>query len=1011
MKRFTLFCFLRIAYTFSKNNEPTLLDTSLDSLDLIGKDKVLTLLLGKEAISDQCVPKLQEYCKNLKNMALEPKNVHPALGGLCGNEDEECNNYKNRINTILTGIKESLMRIYEKLNTDGSTLDQNECNYSYFRCFFFWHFPDFLTICNLIIEKCYEKMSQHLAYKVLFKSLTGNLKNQTTCEINLKEPCSKFSTESYYLAWYCFWKRTTCMTLIKKAQDNCKALNNSIENALKDHTLEKQCHSLLQRCYIHFPDCEETLNCENFKKRCEEKGITYSPFHDGLFFDPIGLPPTLEKRIGFQQIFAKAAATGILVSKPTITKSYRFLLLSLHNKQISAVAGCVYYLNRCAFKQLSEELANMCNATNIVEICVELSKQVPEECNSLELALKNKGLFNMSATDKSDLYTLHGLSKIVPEEDYASLVLDCYHLESLCNQSIMDSCNNLRQVYHRSQFYNIAKDKLEKELFGLFRNLSSSGVKECAVKLTQKCQIARNNTIDILALCLKPEEACKIFAEDVKRKSLHLRHVLDKVRDYPQEKDCLVLEEKCEDLTKDFEELNGPCTTLKRNCAHLRNAKKLKDSLLSKNADILANVDNCTAYLNMKCPRWLKRETNLFNLICIEHHKSCIIMTEDMQNHCSAFKENMKSQDVVKKSEDSEKRGDICFFWGGYCEMFMKSCPHKLEQNDTDINGLCAELKKNCRTFYKKELLLKDLMYIMKGFLTDKNVCSKQLSSYCSNSTQSNKTLKNLCIEYKDEKDKTCDRLVNRTKIFCNIFLIRLDKTSSDLENRAYEFKKIKKQAVKAVSDSGLLLAIPQTKDKQNHYPTNTHSNITAYIRLMRRKNILNLQPSIRQGLAFDLMSLVIELYLEAKGICDHFIRMCVFENDCPKFKDSCKKIHNYCKEFELPKATPFVTTSISTITMTESIITGKGCMVYHVRTSLVMHKSASTKTKINTLVATVTQKCNPVPCIMEKETQTKKVKPSGETSNKILNKGIKISGLGIINIIIIWIVGIFAII
>ncbi|CCJ29726.1 unnamed protein product [Pneumocystis jirovecii] len=83
MKVFALASFLGIAYAFSKNIEfihkkstsnlsqnpsQNLLDLSFDlSLDSLGEEKILTLILGKDAISAQCKKKLEEYCNNLKN--------------------------------------------------------------------------------------------------------------------------------------------------------------------------------------------------------------------------------------------------------------------------------------------------------------------------------------------------------------------------------------------------------------------------------------------------------------------------------------------------------------------------------------------------------------------------------------------------------------------------------------------------------------------------------------------------------------------------------------------------------------------------------------------------------------------------------------------------------------------------------------------------------------------------------------------------------------------------------
>ncbi|KTW25553.1 uncharacterized protein T551_03686 [Pneumocystis jirovecii RU7] len=1048
MKVFALASFLGIAYAFSKNIEfihkkstsnlsqnpsQNLLDLSFDlSLDSLGEEKILTLILGKDAISSQCKKKLEEYCNNLKNSNLVPKNLHPALKELCGNAEKKCNDLKTQINILMNNTNESLLDIALNISTEGFHLEKKYCNYAHVQCIFFREFPNFSTVCDTMAEQCYHQINEDFAYEVLLRALPRNLENQAACEEKIKEPCFKLNRESYYLLWSCFQKKYTCENLLKK-KSNCKSLEKDIENTFQGaHKLENVCHSLLEKCYFHSRDCEngEMQNCMELKKRCEKENIKYPSPHN-LPFNPLEFPPTLQEEIGFYRLYNEAASHGVLIVKSLSIGFSHFILLAYHitNPAQSRTKRCIKYLENCTFEYLTKELADLCNGTNRTEVCGKIDKEVQRECNSLQLAFQEKNLFKIKPEARSKLYTLNGLTKIIHEESYATLISKCTYIQSYCNDDLIDACIALKVAYYKAQFYKLAKEVLEDGLFGLFHNLNSDGTKKCIDKLVEKCKVVRNNSINLLSMCLKPKETCEALAEDVERKSHRLRHVLDKTRDYPREKDCLVLEKQCEDLTKDFEELNGPCATLKRNCAHLRNTKEVKDSLLSKNTDILANVDNCTTYLNRKCPRWFRREINPFNLTCVVHHKSCVIMTEEVQNHCLAFQQNMEDHKVIEKSKEDEERDNICFLWDGYCDMLTGNCPDKLKQSYNGKNGLCVTLKENCKVFREKLPLLKALMYNIKGSLTEKNICINKLNDYCTKSAHSNKTLENSCKEYSENKEtraKTCDKLISWMKILCNTLPVKLGKAAKDLKNRANEFKKTKQETEKAINNSGLFLAIPQTADgKQNHHlsvRSNIYSNNTAYVRLVRREDVLDIEPSVRQGLAFDLMSLLVELYLEAKGICNHFIQECIFEDDCPKFKDSCKKIHESCKEFVLPNAKPHVTTSISTTTLTESttvadtqsestvvttMIEGK-CVALHSKTTWVTSKSISTK--ITTSVTTLTQKCKPVPCTTE-ETQTRKPETRTEADHTVMpNEGIKISGLGATSIVI-WVIGIFVVI
>ncbi|KTW25481.1 uncharacterized protein T551_03734, partial [Pneumocystis jirovecii RU7] len=948
MKAFVLASLLGIAYAFSKNiefvhkrsaSDPSqdpslnlLLDSSLDSL---GEEKVLSLILGKNAIDTQCGERLEEYCNNLKNTGLVPENVHPALNGLCKNAEQKCTGLKDKINTTSNNIWKFLFDITINTSSGEFHLKKIHCNYAHVQCMFFREFPKFSSICDEIVEQCYNQINEDLAHEVLLRILPRNLKSQVACEEEIKESCFKLNRESYHLLWSCFLLKKTCEILFNKAKDDCGALKD-LENAFKNtDILKDDCYPLLRKCYFYPLNCNEDdrQGCVKLKNLCKKKNITYPPPPPphSLSFNPLDFPPALQEKIGLQEFYTEALALGIFLEKSLSTKfSHFFLFSNYYTKDnlnnLNNTQSCTKSLGNCtSFEYLTKELKNMCNTTDKDKACEELNNELERECKSLKLTLYNKKLSSASDTStKSESYSWNKLPGTISKEDCISLNYKCYYMDPYSNNILYSACKNLRLECFKSAIYGQARDVLEEGLFGLFHNLDSDGIKKCALKLLERCKLVRNNNINLLSMCLKPKETCEALAEDVERKSHRLRHVLDKTRDYPREKDCLVLEKQCEDLTKDFEELNGPCATLKRNCAHLRNTKEVKDSLLSKNTDILANVDNCTTYLNRKCPRWFRREINPFNLTCVAHHKSCVIIIEDVQNHCLAFKENMESHDVIKKSDGNEK-DNVCFLWSGYCDMLVENCPDKLKL-DNGEEGVCMKLKKNCETFREKLPLLKALMYNIKGSLKEKDTCIKKLDDYCTKPAHSNKTLEDSCKEYnKDEntRSETCKKLIGLKEILCDTLPVKLSKAAKDLENRANEFKKTKQETEKAINDSGLFLAISQTADgKQNHHlsvRSNIYSNNTAYVRLLRREDAPDIEPSVRQGLAFDLVSLLIELYLEAKGICNHFIQECVLEDGCPKFKDSCDKIRKSCKEFVLPDAKLRATASISTTTLTES--------------------------------------------------------------------------------------------
>ncbi|KAG5513836.1 hypothetical protein PMAC_000874 [Pneumocystis sp. 'macacae'] len=1018
MKAFVLAGFLGIALAFSKNIgiASNALVPPYTSSGFIGEEGILALILGKDATDNKCEQKLKEYCKSLEEMGLEPKNLHPTLEELCKQMGQKCIDLKTKITANSSQAKSFLEDFSNALTANEITLTKTECNHIHIQYTIFREFTGFRSLCDSLDEQCHEAILETLTYEALSRALVRNLETEKACNAKIPDFCSVLARENYYLFWYCFLQKHICKVLPTREKRICESLEEDIKTVLENNDkLEKDCHSLLEKCYFHSPNCEDPVQqgCIKLRNGCKGKNIVYSPPppHTHLF-DPLKFPPTLQEKIGLDRLFAEAEAVGLLNIKLSFPEIRRFLLLAYHNTNPSndKIVRCTYYLGNCTFRHL-KELGSLCNTTNHTEVCEQINNTVKGECDSFKLALQQKGLFKLESGAKDMFYTLDRLSEVIHEKVYADLISKCYYLQSHCGNDFLDACGLLKAIHRRAQLSNLAKEVLVEELFGFLHDWTSDGVKKCAVKLVERCQKVRNDSIDLLSMCLKPGETCEELMWDLGRRSSQLYSILGKKRDYPEEKDCVILEKECENLSKDFEEFNAPCSTLRRNCAHLRNAQKLKDALLSKNSDVLVTVDNCAKYLETKCPRWFMREMSPFSLICIAHYKTCLRIRGDVQNHCSALEQNMKIENVVKQSEDDKERDNICFLWEEYCDMLMGNCPDKLKQ-DNNGDGLCVKLKGNCKTFRDKFPLLKALMYNIKGSLTDKDVCTTRLKDYCASSIESNKTLEDSCKEYNedDTRDKICVKFVKWMEILCNNLPTKLNKVAKDLEDRVAEFEETKEQAEKATSDSGLFLVASQAADEKQNHRLAARGNVTAYIRLVRRDD-LDIESSVRHGLAFDLMSLVLELYLEAKDICDHFIEECAFEDDCLNFKNPCQEIREHCKAFVLPKAVSPTETSVLTVTVTDSTtmtgdkpkptVTMKDgiCVVIDSKTTWVTSKSVSRKTKTHTSVTTSTQKCKPVPCTTE-DARTKEPETGG-ADTEVPSEGTKISGLTVMNIVI----------
>lgn len=169
------------------------------------------------------------------------------------------------------------------------------------------------------------------------------------------------------------------------------------------------------------------------------------------------------------------------------------------------------------------------------------------------------------------------------KDECTELQSECFYLEQSFRTDLKKPCQNLRAVCYKKWLDAQAKSILESLLKGSFCELSSCKTKsKCDLTLINKCAELKNQQGEFLEFCLYPGKTCGILKDDIKNKSQELKHVLDKTRDKPSEKDCEKLEQLCKDLVHDFYYLINPCAMFHQNCLKLKATKILKYSILDE---------------------------------------------------------------------------------------------------------------------------------------------------------------------------------------------------------------------------------------------------------------------------------------------------------------------------------------------------------------------------------------------------------------------------------------------
>ncbi|KTW27450.1 uncharacterized protein T551_02949, partial [Pneumocystis jirovecii RU7] len=830
MKVFMLIVSLGISYVFSENIEFIYKKSILS--DLISEEKFFALILKENALNDQCQIKLKEYCKNLEDMNLNPKNLHYLLKKPCEEMKikETCDNLKSKIKQTCTTyekvfesiIKESFLRQQSCLLEDNCMFLEGACP------------MEFRQKCNKLRERCRKKKQNEITEKILLRILSKNLKNKETCEKVINEKCLLLVEESNELMEFCLNSSDRCQKLINMMNTQCSNLESDISFLFTHNdTLKTQCSSLLEKCYFYEANCDDNIqtNCEKLKKKCE-KQTKYTLLN--LTFNPIKNIALMEK-IGKEELF------GDEIRKPKIKDTIDLLILITN----SSLKECKTRLNKCyEFCNLLPQLKYLYDnitkemSKNKEEICTTLKSKLKLRCNAFKLKLADLSLSN-TTKDYEEAALLGWFEQFTTLDDRlcANLESRCFYLQKPCNSEnikLDNACSNAKLACLKMRVFRKEYQLLETNLRGKLHNLTiKSSLKTCVNELFNLCKKETNIKKPVLInLCLQPWDTCKELANDIEKQSKRLRNDLDQKRDFPDKEDCKKLKEKCEVLGHDSKTNDLPCFTLKGRCDHLENAKELEEILLEEKVENLGNLDICIKKVSEKCNKWSKKKRTRFIFSCIQLVTTCQIITRDIKSKCSVLERNIDIEDVLDqvKSDDADIKGPTCDLWEPYCDKFMLSC-EKLVRNNGK-NGKCKELKESCEPYRRIQEQEMKLMYELRGGLNSENKCKSTLNEHCLHWDKTkNDTFKNFCNNNTDTKNNTtknelCKKLLKHVKERCTKLLAKLNGMATEIEENVKIVEKLNEAAKKALKNTNLIL----TSSKQKTDPNiNNATLILAY--------------------------------------------------------------------------------------------------------------------------------------------------------------------------------------
>ncbi|KTW29908.1 hypothetical protein T552_01112 [Pneumocystis carinii B80] len=932
--------------------------------DDIKEEHLLAFILKeKYDKEEQCKQELKKYCEELKEID-GGSDVNKNVKEICdeAKRDKKCTGLKAKVEAELDTFDTELEDELGKLKDENCKKYEEKCillegtGYS----------EDIKKNCVELREGCYELKRKKVAEELLLRALGKEAKNDGECKEKMKTVCSVLSRESDELMSFCLDPTKTCETLKKKSEEVCNLLKTKL-----DGKSSEKCHERLEKCHFYGEACTET-KCEEDKTKCEKEGVIYkAPESD---FSPVKPKASLLRSIGLEDVYKRAEKEGIIIGKSGVDLPRKsgtnflqdlLLLLSRDEKETDATSKCKKALGKCdTSKYLDHNLKDLCDKNDNDKCKALLDVNVKERCTNLKLNLYLKDL-STEYDKESKVLFWRELPTLFTKGECVELESECFYLKKACKDSKIDeACQNVRAACYKKGQDRMLNTFFQKELKGKLGHVRFySDPKDCKKYVVENCTKLKEDK-RYLSKCLYPKELCYGLSNDIFLQSKELSALLDDQRDFPLEKDCVELGEKCDQLSSDSLLNLEKCITLKRRCEYFRVSEGFRNVLLKRKDDSLMTQENCTKALHEKCDALSRRRKNSFSVSCALPEETCSYMVFHTSQDCKYLKENIKNGGIVGKiggaNGNETALEELCTTWGRHCHQLVKNCPEQLKKkengNDNDHN--CDKLEEKCRDTFEKLKAKEELTHLLKGNLKDDVKCKEALGKGCTE-LQKDNTFKILLTNCEEgTKGTVCKKLVDKVKKKCPTLKTDLENAKEELTKMKTEYDALKQAAEKSTKEAKLLLSKPRqtvmpsaqnssgsvpaqppaapaapeagSSSSPQGPPSSPESSSTSSgtpgttdgtaknpkFGLVKRAYVAE-GVSEAEVKAFDATTIALELYLELKEECKALQLDCGFKEECPDTKQACENIDTLCK-LEPLEIKPHHTEKI-TATMTET--------------------------------------------------------------------------------------------
>ncbi|KTW32233.1 uncharacterized protein T551_00324, partial [Pneumocystis jirovecii RU7] len=194
-------------------------------------------------------------------------------------------------------------------------------------------------------------------------------------------------------------------------------------------------------------------------------------------------------------------------------------------------------------EEIHGKLKDLCDNKKSQEKCQNLKSKLQNECDTFKTPLSD-------AVKK-------GISKL--EDSDCANEKKCVFLEGAC-LTLAEDCNKLRNLCYQKERNKVAEKALSRVLNGNFQT------NVCKEKLKKACIELREESDELLKLCLYQDETCKKIEKEEKNNCQSLKTEIDGLKSKLKEK-CPSLLERCHFYGENCKKSTKPdCEKLIKNC-------------------------------------------------------------------------------------------------------------------------------------------------------------------------------------------------------------------------------------------------------------------------------------------------------------------------------------------------------------------------------------------------------------------------------------------------------------